>query len=413
MKRFTALCSVAFALIACDAENISHDGDPVDGPYTLALTKIHETCYDLTDGIRADVPSSDKDFEDAAAEVDVFLRPDGLVDLRHSSNYLPGSLDGVIERIDRSAGRDLKSVDQTRTVKSEYSTIGMTAKGRITPDILLLDFTETYLDAHNDCTFTVHAEGFRRPIADATAFDGYYNVTVESWGDSCSPPAEDAIRPSVEGRVSVKETMDGQLDINLNDGMLAFTIEMPPEGADVTSIAHIGEMRTLQHDPFGGLAPATLQGEAGGIIGPKRGISFIAVIKDSADPDCRTTIKIVGNRLAPNLTATENDYRMSFDLSGDCISEPRTKLGITTVVANPGGALAVTDLGGEFDATIKDGVLKGSVGSLAEDGYEMTVDGVSAPPNLDYTVHVRQQDPFTGSACSLTVKASGTARYVF
>jgi hypothetical protein len=419
MRSTLALSLFLVGTVACSTEEpVDHSTDPVDGPYTVALTKLHETCYDVADGVRAETPFTDEDFEDETVEVDVFLRPDGLVDLRHRSDKLPGYIDGgVIERIDRLAGRDLRSVDQVRSVQSQYSTTGMVAKGRIAPDALSLDLTETYVDDHNDCTYTVHAEGTRRPVADPAALDGYYDVTTKFIGDACNSPMTEAMDSETRPvRLSVARMPDDTLVVDLN-GSVRFSMPVPPSnGTDKIGVAHTAGLHILQRNPFGGAMFVAVTGSVGGSISPTLdGVHLLYHVPPVGPDDCDIVVSIDGLRFVPDASATENDYRMQFDVDGPCLSGARTELGTASLRAQKDGTYILADIGGITDGiVVADGAFERQLGDFDLDGFSIVVAGTIDPPNLDYAVDVKQLDPHGVSGlCEYTVRASGVARYVF
>lgn len=412
MRRFIALCIVACPLTACDILTIGRDDDLVDGPYTVALTEIRQTCYDVAaDGTLSAEPFLDDAIPDEAAEIDVFLRPDGLVDLRHSSKWLPGSLDGgVIERIDRAAGRDLRSVDQARTTETRFSTTTVSVKGRITPETLSLAFTDVYIDKRNHCTSVTRADGFRRPVADPEAVDGYYHATLSEWGHSCpAAGAGDPARVSA-GRISAAETPEGELLISMNDGALSFTVPMPDATGKIVGTRPIhGLNRYDDGIPF----PVDVTGTVDGTI-DENGIRFSLTYAETGDAaGCGAVIRATGPRLRPSKRTFVNDYRMEFAIEGSCLSAPTAELGVTRIEPGPDGTFILRDIGLAGTVAIdEEGVVSARSGDLATDGQKVVIDGFSAPPDLSYVVNVRLRDPF-GNECSYAVTADGTARYVF
>gem|GEM_PF-7049696 len=381
---------LATALVSCgDDEKPFWDGRPVDGPYYVTLQQLKNECY----GMEPD--------EDTVIIVDMFLRDDGLHDLRHNSFWLPGPMN--VEAVTRDGG----NIDHTyawTTYDDERRDLKI--KGIVTPDIMELTFTYRGAD---DCREKVRLAGTPRPLTDPTALDGTYVLDMRSWGEACGTETHQASEPwknlhyiyqipsqrlwmVMDGGFYFSPdppgddgTVDWQGDIYLPMGFFDLEFEASLTGNLTTLDVDLA----LEHWPYGETSDST---------------------------DCTSLYTMEGVKQIPSLDQVDNIYRGRFRVTDGCAEageegswDLHSTIRLTTLDAT---TVRATDPAGPVNLTFDGMNLSADLGDPSS-GYTITYRGRVDPPHLDYSIDYVVYEQGV-EKCALNARLTGAhARYVF
>lgn len=387
MRTFLVLAALA-TVSACGAASDgarAFDGRPLDGFFVVTPEVLSNTCgntYDDAEG---------------SMLVEFYLRDDGLYDIRHGSNVIPGPK--LIEEVERDGGNIDYHVDHATSIDVDYRLTGTATPDGIDVELAYKGYTR--------CTTRLDLNGPLWPVADTNAVPGHYSTTRTTLGNTCDGANRQTGRPT-NTLLTVTEGSGG-LTISSSEN---WTIEdvVPDASGDVD---WYGVLRT----EMGSWSP-TRAAKLRGRIAPDDLRLVLSYWEYGTTPDttlCADESSLVGAKRVPRTDAVDNDYRGNFSSEDGCYpyaSPAQDVRSQARLITQPDGTVELIDPFVDMSVEIADGKLYGRTGSPPE-GIMVTVEGTLAPPLLSYTI---TYDRFVSGLwdCSSTVTVTDAhVRYVF
>lgn len=364
------------------------DGRPVDGYYRVQISHLKNTCGDS-------MPSAT-----ARPFVDMYLRDDGLYDIRQGSLDIP--LPFTLEGVDRTGG----NVDHEYSYTSNGTEYSFSVSGIVTPDEMDL---VVWMHGYPDCIIERQLVGTPWPLADPEALEGFYDITSTSLGDTCAG-AERVVGAPHNGTITVSESIESGIWFSASDGW-----KLNPDAPDIDgNVSWQGQM--LINAGFFNLSFETT---LNGFYGPHDVQLLMNVWQLGETPDtttCSAETSLVGKKWLPSVTDIENDYRGTYVIHDGCAAENEqdsTFAGGLRLVPQPDGTVEMWDGFGIWKLSNTDGDLYGQFGSPS-DGWLATFAGTSAPPYLSYSIRTIVYDENRIAKCTYEASLTNAhVRYVF
>jgi len=389
MKRPVALPMLLLVVSCGDDKPGFWDDRPVDGQYRVTIEQSKNTCNDAA-------------FDPQATSIiDMFLRPDGLYDLRHGNFWVP--IPFTVSGLPRPGG----NVDYGEKWKSGGDEYSYSIKGTVTPDAMDLDVVYRGTD---DCVQKLRLYGAPRPLLDPTALDGDYTLSRTDLGLVCSDEAgtPGTSWKTVNGIYSPRPDL---VIFRLSDG--TSFMPTPPDEQGLV------EWYGTYYFPMG-FFTLELQSWLKGKYGPDDvdlTLGFWPPGQDPAASDCTVQARFKGQKRIPSLEGIDNDYRARFHYLNGCAEEAKdqdvTDQGALRLVAQDDGSIQLFDPVNVVLLRNDGGELSADIGS-AEEGYVGSYRGSLSPPLISYRAEYTLFDENGQAACTFVEEVTeGHGRYVF
>ncbi len=392
MRHLRSALALVFSLSACGDDGPDFwDDRPVDGQYRVTVSQQRNTCAE-------DGPGPDE-----TAVIDMFLRTDGLYDLRHGVWWLP--LDFNVEGVARPGG----NVDHERTWKSGdgKTTYRYAIKGTVTPDEmdLKVEFRGT-----KDCIEEITLRGPPRGLLDPAQLDGYYVLATTPFGYVCGGD------PATPGETwntmaAITAPAADNVWLKLHDGSY---LNPAPPAADGSV-----DWQGVLYYPLGMFdlpLDATLQGRYGPAdVDLVLGYRFPGQEGDGVD--CRMLTAFKGVKRLPSVASVDNEYRARFTVTHDCTEDGSTvsevSEGQLRLLGQSADRIELWDAVNHVLLSVDGDSLSADIGGVAV-GFTGSYRGTLTPPFLEYRAEYVIFDEAGSPACSFSeIVERGHGRYVF
>lgn len=392
MRVMSALCAVLFFGACGDdirPEQKFWDDRPVDGYYRVQVSHLKNTCGD-------GMPSTT-----ARPFVDMYLRDDGLYDIKQSSLDIP--LPFTLEGVARPGGNVDHEYSYVGSGETEYS---FTLSGIVTPDSLDL---VAWMHGYPDCEIERHLVGTPWPLADPEALEGFYDITSTSLDNTCAG-SERVVGAPHNGIITISESLESGIWFSASDGW-----KMNPDAPDADgNVSWQGQVLINA-----GFFDLPFETTLNGFYGPS-GVQLLMNMWELGEtPDtttCSFETSLIGQKWLPTLTEIENDYRGTYVIHDGCA--PATEqdseyAGGLRLVPQPDGTVELWDVFGKWSLSNTDGDLYGQFGSPQE-GWLAIFAGTVAPPYFSYSIRNIVYDANRVAKCTFEMSLTNAhVRYVF